>query len=334
MASINYNDKRFTQVKNQEATDLKNVNNLYNTMTNNSDKYYNNLINASQQYANKQTEIQNQQTDFAIEQVEQQKEWAQQDYTKEQKGAYTDWQKQSDQYGAVAEANAKMIGTGYAESSQVQMYTAYQNRVATARDSFNRAITEYDMAIKDARLQNSAKLAEIAYQALQQKLELSLEGFQYKNTLLQQKLAAQNDVKDRYYTRWQDVVGQINTEKALDEQVRQFNQQMALEREQLAFQKAQASAKSGSARIVKEDGSSGSGSANINKEKTSGIDKKAKYYANSSPRGISDAGQKVVNSLAGTVQKHGYVTGNWLDKKISGLSETDQKLILNSFRRL
>ena len=273
MASINYNDKRFTQVKNREATDLKNVNNLYNTMVNNSDKYYNNLINASQEYANKQTEIQNQQTDFAIEKVEQQKEWAQQDYTKEQKGAYTDWQKQSDQYGAVAEANAKMIGTGYAESSQVQMYTAYQNRVATARESFNRAVTEYDMAIKDARLQNSAKLAEIAYQALQQKLELSLEGFQYKNTLLQQKLTAQNDVKDRYYNRWKDVQSQINTEKALAEQVRQFNQQMALEREQLAFQKAQASAKSsssGKASIKKTASGSSNKSSSINKSSGSG----------------------------------------------------------------
>lgn len=275
MASINYNDKRFTQVKNQESTDLKNVNNLYNTMVNNSDKYYNNLINASQDYANKQTEIQNQQTDLAIEKVEQQKEWAQQDYTKEQKGAYTDWQKQSDQYGAVAEANAKMIGTGYAESSQVQMYTAYQNRVATARESFNRAVTEYDMAIKDARLQNSAKLAEIAYQALQQKLELSLEGFQYKNTLLQQKLTAQNDVKDRYYNRWKDVQSQINTEKTLAEQVRQFNQQMALEREQFNWQKAQASSSgggsssgsaSGSSSIKKKSSSSGSSSI----KKTSG----------------------------------------------------------------
>lgn len=266
MASINYNDKRFANVRKKETADLKNVNNLYNSMVNNSDKYYNNLINASQDYAKKQSEIQNQQTDFAIEKVEQQKEWANQDYIKEQKGAYTDWQKQSDQYGATAEANAKMLNTGYSESSQVQMYTAYQNRVATARESYNRAVVEYDNAIKDARLQNSAKLAEIAYQALQQKLELSLQGFQYKNTLLQQKLTAQNDVKDRYYNRWKDVQSQINTEKALAEQVRQFNANLKLEKQKLSL--SSGSSGGGSYRSYSSRSSSGKGrSAKISKSK-------------------------------------------------------------------
>ena len=266
MASINYNDKRFANVRKKETADLKNVNNLYNSMVNNSDKYYNNLINASQDYAKKQSEIQNQQTDFAIEKVEQQKEWANQDYIKEQKGAYTDWQKQSDQYGATAEANANMLNTGYSESSQVQMYTAYQNRVATARESYNRAVVEYDNAIKDARLQNSAKLAEIAYQALQQKLELSLQGFQYKNTLLQQKLTAQNDVKDRYYNRWKDVQSQINTEKALAEQVRQFNANLKLEKQKLSL--SSGSSGGGSYRSYSSRSSSGKGrSAKISKSK-------------------------------------------------------------------
>lgn len=266
MASINYNDKRFANVRKKETADLKNVNNLYNSMINNSDKYYNNLINASKDYAKKQSEIQNQQTDFAIEKVEQQKEWANKDYIKEQKGAYTDWQKQSDQYGATAEANANMLNTGYSESSQVQMYTAYQNRVATARESYNRAVVEYDNAIKDARLQNSAKLAEIAYQALQQKLELSLQGFQYKNTLLQQKLTAQNDVKDRYYNRWKDVQSQINTEKALAEQVRQFNANLKLEKQKLSL--SSGSSGGGSYRSYSSRSSSGKGrSAKISKSK-------------------------------------------------------------------
>ena len=298
--AINYNDRRFTDITKQQNADLKNVNNMYGSMINNSDKFYNDQIKASQDYANKQTQIQNQQTDFAIEKVEQQKEWAKQDYTKEQKGAYTDWQKQSNQYGANAEANAKMLNSGYVESSQVQMYTAYQNRVATARDSYNRAVVEYDNAIKDARLQNSAKLAEIAYQALQQKLELALQGFQYKNTLLQQKLTAQNDVKDRYYERWQDVVSQINTENALAEQVRQFNAQMALEREQFNWQKQQAAASSGSSRIYKTSGSSGSSSSKSgsSSKKTASINagsitKKNTITAGKTPVGASSSASSV-----------------------------------------
>lgn len=286
MASINYNDKRFANVRKKETADLKNVNNLYNSMVNNSDKYYNNLINASQDYAKKQSEIQNQQTDFAIEKVEQQKEWANQDYIKEQKGAYTDWQKQSDQYGATAEANAKMLNTGYSESSQVQMYTAYQNRVATARESYNRAVVEYDNAIKDARLQNSAKLAEIAYQALQQKLELSLQGFQYKNTLLQQKLTSQNDVKDRYYNRWKDVQSQINTEKALAEQVRQFNANLKLEKQKLSL--SSGSSGGGSYRSYSSRSSSGKGrSAKISKSKKKSSVKSTKKSSSKKSNALS-----------------------------------------------
>ena len=232
--AVNYNDARFQEVNNQKAQALNEVNTMYNNMINSTDKFYQDQINASNEYANTQKELQQQKTDFAIEQINQNKEWAKQDYTKEQKGAYADYQKQSNAYGANAEALASrgLIGTGYAESSLVSMFNQYQNRVATARDSFNRAIVEYDAQIKDAQLQNSSKLAEIAYQALQTKLELSLEGFQYKNTLLQQHLNAKNETEDRYYNRWQNVLSQINTENALAEQRRQFDAQMAWEKEQ------------------------------------------------------------------------------------------------------
>jgi len=213
----------YADIKNQQNADLKNVNQLYDNMVNNSDKFYNQQINAARDYQKTQTDIQNQMTDQTIKEINQNKEYQKQDYLKEQKGAYADWQKQSNQYGANAEANAKMIGSGYAESSQVQMYTAYQNRVATARQTFQRAVTDYDNKIADARLQNSSKLAEIAYNTLQKTLELSLQGFQYKNQLLQTKLTAQNDVKDRYYTRWNDLRNHLMQEKQFKEQVREFN---------------------------------------------------------------------------------------------------------------
>lgn len=228
-------DQRYSKIIKQENKDLKNVNNLYNSMINNSNKFYNNQVNAVKDYQKTQTDIQNEQNKLALGKIEQQKEWANQDYVKEQKASYADWQKQSNQYGANAEANAKMINSGYSESSQVQMYTAYQNRVATARESFNRIITEYDNQMNDAIIQNKAKLAEIAYNSLKERLSLALEGFQYKNTLLEKKLTARNDVKDRYYNRWQDVRGQINTEKALKEQIREFNANLKLEKQKLSL---------------------------------------------------------------------------------------------------
>ncbi len=228
--SVNYDDKRFTEVEADKKAALNEIDTTYGNMISNSDKFYQQQIDASKQYAEQQKKFQQEQTDFAIEQINQQKEQAKKDYTKEQSGAYVDWQKQSNQYGANAEAMAAqgMQNTGYSESSQVSMYTTYQNRVATARESYSRAVLNYDNAIKDARLQNNAALAEIAYNALQKQLELSIEGFQYKNTLIIAKSDKELAVDDMYYGRYQDVLQQINTEA-----------QMAFEREKFEYQKAQ-----------------------------------------------------------------------------------------------
>ena len=228
--AVNYEDDRFKAVEQEQQTALNNVTNTYNNMINNSDKYYQDMAKAAEDYGKQQTEIQQGNTDFAIEKINQQKEQAQKDYTKEQKGAYVDWQKQSNQYGVNAEqlASSGLRNTGYSESSQVSMYNTYQNRVSQARETYNKAILDYDNGIKEAQLTNNAALAEIAYKTLSTKLELGLNQFNSKNQLLQQQLAAQQSVKDTYHNYWQDVLKQINTENALAEQQRQFNTQISL----------------------------------------------------------------------------------------------------------
>jgi len=231
---INYDDKRFTQVESDKSAALNQINKTYDSMINQSDKYYQNQIDAAKEWGETQAKNQQEQTDFAIEQIEQQKDQTHKDYVKEQSGAYVDWQKQSGQYGVNAEQQAAqgMTNTGYAESSQVSMYNTYQNRVATAREVYSRAVLNYDNAIKDARLQNNAALAEIAYNALQTQLELALEGFQYKNSLIMAKTDKQLELDNTYYGRYQDVLAQINTENSLAEEVRQYNASLAEEQRQ------------------------------------------------------------------------------------------------------
>jgi hypothetical protein len=235
---VNYDDKRFTEVETDKKAALAEVDQTYDGMINQTDQFYNQQIAAANNYAAQQKKIQQEQTDFAIEQINQQKEQATKDYQKEQSGAYVDWQKQSNQYGANAEQAAAqgMTNTGWSESSQVSMYNTYQNRVATAREAYSRAILNYDNAIKDARLQNNAALAEIAYNALQTQLELSLEGFQYKNTLVLAKADKKSELDNTYYGRYQDVLKQINTENAMAEEVRQYNEN--LKEEQRQFNKS------------------------------------------------------------------------------------------------
>lgn len=272
---INYDDKRFTEVEADKNAAIKESNATYNSMISQSDKYYQEQIDASKDWADKQTELQQEQTDFAIEQINQQKDQAKQDYTKEQSGAYKDWQKQSNAYGVNAEQMAAqgLQNGGYSESSQVSMYNTYQNRVATAREAYTRAVLNYDNAIKDATLQNNSALAEIAYKALQQQLELSLQGFQYKNTLVLEKANKKTELDNIYYSRYKDVLAQINQENALAENVRQYNEtlaeqkrqhneDMAFRREQFSWQKEQAnkssSSSGGSGTIEKSSSSSSS----------------------------------------------------------------------------
>ena len=236
--SINYEDERFKQVEAGKQDALSQVTSTYDNMIGQTDKYYQDQIDAAKDWATTQQQLQQEQTDFTVEQINQQKEQAQKDYTKEQSGAYVDWQKQSNQYGAGAEQMAAqgLQGTGYSESSQVSMYNTYQNRVALARETFTKAVLNYDNAIKDAQLQNNAKLAEIAYEALRTQLELSLEGFQYKNQLLIEQTNAKREIDNEYHDRYLAVLNQMNTENALAEEVRQYNENLALERERLAEQ--------------------------------------------------------------------------------------------------
>lgn len=210
-----------TEAKNDE---LKASNTLYDDMIANSDGYYQAQIDASKDWADKQSQLQQENTDFLLEQIGQQKEQANKDYQKEQSGAYVDWQKQSNQFSANAEqmASSGLSNTGYSESSKVSMYNTYQNRVATARESYNKAVLNYDNSMKDAILQNNTALATIAYQALQQQLELALQGFQYKNTLILEQQAQQQAIQDRYHNYYQDIVTQINQEKAYEESIRQY----------------------------------------------------------------------------------------------------------------
>lgn len=231
---IDYNDKRLTQVETEKNQALVDVDSTYNDMRNQAKDFYQSQIDASKEWADKQQQLQQEKTDFTIEQIEQQKEQTNKDYIKEQSGAYVDWQKQSNQYGASAEqmAASGLTNTGYSESSKVSMYNTYQNRVAVAKEVHSQSILNYNNKIEEARLQNNSALAEIAYNAYIKQAELALQGFQYDNSLLQAQIEQKQATEDRYYNRYQDVLAQMNQENALAEEIRQYNEQMAYQKEQ------------------------------------------------------------------------------------------------------
>lgn len=231
---IDYNDERFAKVETDKQAALNEVEQTYGGMINESDSFYQAQIDASKELAETQSKNQQEQTDFAIEQIEQQKKQAHKDYIKEQSAAYTDYQSQVNDYGVNAEqmAASGFQNSGYSESSKVSMYNTYQNRVATAKASYNLAVVNYDNMIKEAQLQNNSALAEIAYNSLQQQLELSLQGFQYKNSLIIEQANRKTEIEDRHHSYYQDVLNQINTENAMEEQIRQYNQDYEFQQKQ------------------------------------------------------------------------------------------------------
>lgn len=180
-----------------------------------------------------QTKVQNAMTDFAIDEIEQNKEYARKDYLKEQSGAYKDWQKQSNAYGVNAEQQAAqgLKNTGFSESSQVAMYNQYQNRVATARESFVRAVQDYDNDMTQARLQNSSILAEIAVNALKEKAALAVQEVAQLQQIWGAKESARQTIEQNYYQRYLAELDNLYKENSLKESARQFDEQMAWERE-------------------------------------------------------------------------------------------------------
>jgi hypothetical protein len=95
------------------------------------------------------------------------------------------------------------------------MYNTYQNRVAVAKQSYDKAVLNYNNTITQARLENNAALAELAYASLQTQLELALTAFQYKNTLVTEAAKAEAE-KEKTTLTYEDILGLLNNEKVQD----------------------------------------------------------------------------------------------------------------------
>lgn len=270
MATVDINNQALTNLVNTKNQLINEAQANYNSASQGASQKYNELIQASKDYGEQQTQIQQDKTDQTIAEINQEKDKTTRDYLKEQKGAYADYTKQTNEYGANAEqmASQGLTGSGYQETSKVSMYNAYQNRVALARQSYNDAIVQYDNQITQAQIANSSALAEIAYNSLQTQLQLSLEGLQYENELLQQLTNTKLNVNTSYDNLWQSMYNTL-----LDES--QFNEQMAYQKERDAIADAQwqkeynlslaqlkKSSSSGSSK--KSSSSSGSGSSKVN----------------------------------------------------------------------
>ena len=281
---------------------LANQQQAYEENYNNQVNSYDQLLNEQKNFVDEQTRVANEnqqaRTDYQIGLIDQQKEQAAKDTQKEVRGSYIDYMRETNRYGANREnlASNGMTNQGYTESLMASMYNTYQSRVATAKESLQKANQEYQNQINQALLENNATLAENALNALQQKMQLSLQGFEYKNTLYQKRLEYLQNLDNTYYNRnqalndnittYQNAITSINQsqrdydmkQKQFKEQVRQYNESLKEQKRQ--FDKEYALSKKAYARASSSRGSSGrsgrSGSSGSGAYKITGNDPKKK----------------------------------------------------------
>ena len=234
MYNVNYDDERFKQVENEKQSELDKYNKTYDNLINERNNFTNQQQQLVDQWENTQKDIANQNLQYQKDLIEQQRNKTEKEYQNEAKASYIDYQKEVDKYGVSREnvtANG-LSNSGYAESSKVDMYNTYQNRLATARKSLEDAGIEFDNAIREAQMSNNETLAQNALTALQNKLNIALEGFNYKTEQENNKLNWNNTINNNYYNRYKDVESQINYENETAEKIRQYNENMAYQKEQ------------------------------------------------------------------------------------------------------
>lgn len=157
-----------------------------------------------------QDQIVDKSTEQSVNRLNKQKNDLQEEAEKQASGLYTDYKKQSQQYGANQEQLVAqgLNNSGYAESSQVNLYNAYQKSVTDVMNTNKKLKAEVDLSINEA-YQN----ADI------QKAQNQLAIYQQKSQLLM------NEYNLRYQ-KYRDAVG--------DEQ---WEKQFAFQREQFEYQK-------------------------------------------------------------------------------------------------
>lgn len=231
---VNYDDKRFKDVENEKQSELNKYNETYDNLINERNNFTKEQQDMVDRWENTQKDVANKNLEYQKDLIEQQRKKSEQAYQNEAKASYIDYQKEVDKYGVSREnvVNNGLSNSGYSESSKVDMYNTYQNRLGTARKSMQDAGIEFDNAIRQAQLSNDETLAQNALKALQDKLNIALEGFNYKSDQENNRLNWSYNINNNYYNRYKDVESQINYENETAEKIRQYNENMAYQKEQ------------------------------------------------------------------------------------------------------
>ena len=236
-------DERLAQIEKAKLEAIENSNNTYNQMHQDNQNLLDQQTNYANEYEKTQNEALDKQLDFYKQNIEQQKKNAQQNYETEARRAENDYVAYNNPYGYQAEmmASKGQLNSGISQTSQLGSYNAYQNRLATANKTMQDAFTQYDLDTNEAIVNNDVQKAQNALARLQMILGYTQNFYDTKNTITQNQLSNSQALDESYHGRYMDMVNQINTEKEMAEKIRQYEEQLAYQKEKdaqsLAYQK-------------------------------------------------------------------------------------------------
>ena len=151
-----------------------------------------------------QQDITNRQTELNVAELERSKQEIDKDVNKTNKALYTEYRKASNPYGANAEnlASRGLGNSGYAETTQTNLYNTYQKNVTDTLNNARDLKADFDFQISKARQTGDITLAQNALQIYNQKMQL-----------LTQEYELRNNREQFLYQKEQDALTQANWEK-------------------------------------------------------------------------------------------------------------------------
>lgn len=169
------------------------------------------LDNALQQQRN----IINQQTQMNVDELNRNKDKVDVDTNKTNKALYSDYRKATNPYGVNAEnlASKGLGNSGYAETTQTNLYNTYQKNITDTLDNARSLKADFDFQIAKARQTGDLALAQSALDIYKQKMQLLSNEYDLKNN------------KDQFlYQQQRDQVADNQWQQEFDRQQNQWQQ--------------------------------------------------------------------------------------------------------------
>lgn len=226
-------DERLATIKQEQQAALESSKGTYDQMLQDNENLLNQQKDYVEQYEKTQNEALDKQLALYQENINKQKETAQKNYETEARKAANSYMAYTNPYGVNAEtfASKGQLQSGLTQTAQLGGYNAYQNRLASANKVMQEAFTQYDLDMNEAIVNNDVQKAQNALAKLEMMLGYNETYINNKNSIAQSQLTNQQQLDSEYYGRYMDMINQINTEKQREEAIRQFEAQLAYQKE-------------------------------------------------------------------------------------------------------